>query len=42
MNENTAVVLVSFIFLGWMPILALCKGISWIIEAAHNDSGKEE
>jgi hypothetical protein len=36
MNENTAGVLILFIFWGWIPILAIGKSIVWIIGACRN------
>lgn len=45
MNEVTGIVLSYFIFFGWIPILALGKAISWIIEAVKNndkDDDKDE
>jgi hypothetical protein len=33
MSDNTAVVLLMFIFFGWIPILALGKAISWCVKA---------
>lgn len=33
MSENTAFVIIMFILLGWIPILAFGKAISWCIES---------
>lgn len=36
MNENTATVIFSFIFFGWIPILAIGKVVTMIIKAYKN------
>lgn len=37
MDSNTSIVIVSTLFFGWIPILSLCKGISWIVEANKDE-----
>ena len=37
MSDNTVVVILMSIFLGWIPILAFGKAISWCIEAKTCD-----
>ena len=32
MDDNTAVILLMFLIIGWIPILALGKAISWCIK----------
>lgn len=36
MNSNTSLIIFSFIFFGWIPILAIGKAIAMIIEAYKN------
>jgi len=33
MDDNTSVLILMFIFFGWIPILSLGKAISWCIKA---------
>lgn len=33
-KDIVLLIFISSVF-GWIPILALCKGISWIVEAFH-------
>lgn len=36
MDNNTAQVLIVFILWGWIPILAIAKALSWIIDSIKN------
>jgi hypothetical protein len=42
MDNVTGAVIISAMWLGWIPILALCKGIAWIIEAWKSNESLEE
>lgn len=33
MDSNTAIIILMFIFFGWIPILSFGKAISWCIES---------
>lgn len=33
MDDVTCLIICYFIFFGWIPILAIGKAISWIVEA---------
>ena len=38
MDDNIAIIIVYFMFFGWVPILAIAKAISMIINAWRNKS----
>lgn len=41
MDENTAYTIVMFLILGWIPILAFGKALSWVILACKGDDTEE-
>lgn len=40
MDENTRIVIEGLILFGWVPILAIGKAISWIIESLKNNNNE--
>jgi hypothetical protein len=42
MSDNTLAFLLTFMWIGWIPILAIGKAISWIVLAVKNKNNKTE
>lgn len=40
MSDNLASVLIVFIYWGWIPVLAIGKAISWIVQSAKSNNGR--
>lgn len=42
MDDNTTLIILMFIFFGWIPILAFGKAIAWCIKENKRNINKEK